>query len=486
MAVTRPRSSVLRIVAVVAAAALLGVACGSTTAPAASPEPTAIAAPPTTPPVTVAPTQTPSAIVQVPGTGTIASTPSPTPTALPTSTPTPVAVPAGLAERLEAIIAPWAGRPAAELELSVSIVLPNGAVFEHEADATLFPASNQKLLTALGAYELLDGDHRFETSLLADGPIVDGTLDGDLVLVAGGDPTLTTEDLRALAAEMGALGVSVVGGDLVIDATRFDDATIAPGWQDWQMPAHVGPLSAFVIDENRGRTDTAFVANPALANGERFAELLGAAGIAIQGDVVLGEAPPSGALLGVHRSEPLDVLITTMLYDSNNVVAEAIAREIGVVVAADGSTPAGVAAIENAARSLGLDLDGTSADASGMSRGNLHSAGDWRRLLQLAPQQPWFDRFLAAMPRSGESGTMRDRYASPEAVGRVVAKTGTIIGGRSLSGYVLPADDRTAEGNGIDDAIVFSIVVNGSASDAAIVLIDELVLALLAHNPGTT
>ena len=72
------------------------------------------------------------------------------------------------------------------------------------------------------------------------------------VLVAGGDPTLTSKD-RSLAAPamlVRAAGITEVGGDLVIDESRFDAACTAPGWQDWQMPAYVGPLSALTVDDN--------------------------------------------------------------------------------------------------------------------------------------------------------------------------------------------------------------------------------------------
>ncbi|MEL7209582.1 MAG: D-alanyl-D-alanine carboxypeptidase, partial [Actinomycetota bacterium] len=94
-------------------------------------------------------------------------------------------------------------------------------------DQPLLPASNQKLITAIGVDALLDGDHRFVTEVVAAGPVVDGTLDGDLVLVAGGDPTLTRvgpHSLAELAGRVRAAGVSLVTGGLVVDAGRHGPA----------------------------------------------------------------------------------------------------------------------------------------------------------------------------------------------------------------------------------------------------------------------
>lgn len=451
----------------------VSAACGSTATDAdrvidtaaaaqvAPPEPVATptAATPNTPPPP--PAATPPLGIDTPApTATI--TPIPTPT--PTSTPTPSA----WQQQAEAIIEPWVGP---DLELSVSIVTQDGVVFEHEPELLLFPASNQKLLTAVGAYELLDSALRFRTDVRSTSQPEAGIVDGDLVLVAGGDPTLTTADLGSLAGQVRSAGVTVVTGDVVIDASRYDDAIAGPGWQDWQLPAHVGPMSALVLDDNRWRSDDAYVNDPALANGERFVQALIAVGIEIRGRTVQGSRPGAQHDIASHQSAELGDLITIMLYNSDNEIAEAVTREIAYEATGLGSTTTGLATITTHLESLGFSMQGANGDGSGLSRLNLHTADDWRRLLEFAGQRDWFPEFFAALPRSGESGTMAERLTGPDTYGRVVAKTGTIIGGRSLSGYALRPDGS---------ATVFSIIVNGSRSDAAITLIDDLVMHLFA------
>ncbi|MFW2380859.1 MAG: D-alanyl-D-alanine carboxypeptidase/D-alanyl-D-alanine-endopeptidase [Acidimicrobiales bacterium] len=353
-------------------------------------------------------------------------------------------------------------RLAAGLDISVSVwVDGHGEVGSINPDLELFPASNQKLFTAVGALELLPPDHRFTTRTLTDSR-------GNLYLHAGGDPTLTWADVKHLAAETAA---GSAFADIVIDASRFEAATMAPGWQDWHIPTYVGPLSALTVDDNRWTKDPEFVAAPALVNGRRFASQLSATGRRIDGEVREGRTPPDAVQLGVHRSAPVETLLRSMLLSSDNQIADALVREIGYIDGDDGSTSTGTAHIRKVIGELGLELVGDDGDGSGLSRANHRSAREWQQLLVLARDQPWFDQFYDALPVAGRSGTLSGRLTGPQTAGNVRAKTGTIIGGRSLSGYLTVASGHEA---------VFSIVVNGDVSHLAQGLIDNFVVSLAA------
>lgn len=124
-----------------------------------------------------------------------------------------VAVPkAGASTDLAAILA-GTGIPADQVGYLL-FDLDSGAVLEaHNPDTRFIPASVAKVPTALAALATLGPDHRFTTELVATGPVVDGRVDGDLYLVGGGDPGLSTDDLAALAGDLARLGiVSVAGG----------------------------------------------------------------------------------------------------------------------------------------------------------------------------------------------------------------------------------------------------------------------------------
>jgi len=144
-------------------------------------------------------------------------------------------------------------------------------VFEHRGDALLAPASTAKLVSCAGALATLGKDFRFETPVVRTGPIVDGELRGDLVLVAKGDPNLSqritpkgrlafrdrdhtyagfTEAelvpgdplvvLREFAKKVKAAGIRRISGDVIVDDGLFQET----------HDSFVGPISAICINDN--------------------------------------------------------------------------------------------------------------------------------------------------------------------------------------------------------------------------------------------
>lgn len=92
---------------------------------------------------------------------------------------------------------------------------------QHRADEPFIPASTTKITTALAALEILGTDFRFATTLLSTGPIEDGTLRGDLYLRGGGDPTLSSDDLRELTGALRGAGVRRIDGRFLFDESLF-------------------------------------------------------------------------------------------------------------------------------------------------------------------------------------------------------------------------------------------------------------------------
>lgn len=120
----------------------------------------------------------------------------------------------------------------------------------HRPDAAFIPASTTKVTTMIAALEILGAEYRFETALLATGEVRDGTLEGDLYLRGGGDPTLATEHLEEMVRGLAAAGVARVAGAFSYDTSLLLEASaIDPSQPD---TASYNPgVSALSVNYNR-------------------------------------------------------------------------------------------------------------------------------------------------------------------------------------------------------------------------------------------
>lgn len=360
-------------------------------------------------------------------------------------------------------------------EAGVSVWIEGyGEVAALEPDVPLVPASNQKLFTAMGALVLLDHDQRFVTELVATGPVTDGTLDGDLVIVGSGDPLIKREgphSLQTLVERVRDAGVTHITGSIVGDETRYDDVRRAPGWLDWQMPLPGGSMSALMVNSNSRTGATSYLADPTEYNADLFEGELEDGGVTVDGDATEGIAPEDGEVLATLESPTIAEIVREMLRESDNMAAELLTKEIGLQVAGEPSTAAGLAAIDAALEEeLCLDLEGVNDDASGISRDDRRSAEEWRLMLESARTKPWFPILYEGLPvAGGETGTLKHRLVGTPAEGDVHAKTGSTGVAVALSGYVTTEGGRTA---------VFSAIANGNQPDPAVAAIDDLVLRI--------
>lgn len=126
---------------------------------------------------------------------------------------------------------------------------------------TFIPASTAKIVTAALALEYLDVDFHFSTTVLADGPIVDGVLQGNLILKGGGDPALTAQSLRDLAGLL-ARGegieapIRAIQGRILLDNSFFANAhpLRGLGWEADDLPwYYAAPPSALACNGNAVR-----------------------------------------------------------------------------------------------------------------------------------------------------------------------------------------------------------------------------------------
>jgi len=134
------------------------------------------------------------------------------------------------------------------------------------------PASNQKILVTAAAWSLLGPDYRFRTEVWATGPFDSSHLDGDLVLIGSGDPSLSarywdddTAALAALADSLRARGPGHVTGSLIVDVAAWDSATVAPTREVEDLAYAYGSTGgAFAIAE--GELEVIAVSGPSVGS----------------------------------------------------------------------------------------------------------------------------------------------------------------------------------------------------------------------------
>ena len=163
---------------------------------------------------------------------------------------------AWLKARLDEIL----GGPAlARAKVSVVVVDPESgkSIYAKNEKSGLNAASNVKIVTEAAGLALLGPEFRWKTSVLGtvspEGgkAVTAGELRGDLYVKTSGDPSLSTQDLSGLAASLAATGLRKVRGGLVIDASAFDSATLAPAFeQKNDSAAFRAPSSAASLNGN--------------------------------------------------------------------------------------------------------------------------------------------------------------------------------------------------------------------------------------------
>ena len=101
--------------------------------------------------------------------------------------------------------------------------------WQYRAQVPMQPASTMKLVTSVVALDRLGPNHRGSTELLSAAPLVDGTLQGDLVIKGGADPELGLPQLWALLLDLRMAGVTHIAGNLRLDRSLFRPARVDQG-----------------------------------------------------------------------------------------------------------------------------------------------------------------------------------------------------------------------------------------------------------------
>lgn len=227
----------------------------------------------------------------------------------------PTTAPAG---KFEGIFREWSEHPQlAGALIGFCLLDENGQVVFASplAHTALCPASALKIAATGAAFGLLGPEFRFETKLSGTAPLdASGVLKGDLILVGGGDPTLSQEDLSKLADMVVAAGLKKVNGRLLVDASIFPPDPVSEHW-NWGDIGNAYGAGAFGVNLDHNRMEIRF--EPGAKVGEP-AKLLGGTpalrdirwenhvvtGPAGSGDAVVVYSQPYGRTITLRGSVP--------------------------------------------------------------------------------------------------------------------------------------------------------------------------------------
>jgi len=370
----------------------------------------------------------------------------------------------------------------------------NEVLFDRGGQSEATPASVIKIVTAAAALQTLGPDTRFETT------VVTGSQPGTVVLVGGGDATLSTlpegqESVYQGAPKLQTLAEQVVAAlrseleegervritEVVLDSSLWspEDRWDSSWSNDARSRGFISQVTALQVDGDR--------ADPTVTLSRRSDNAIDRAGRAFVDElrragntagfvrVSAGTADQGARVLGAVSSQPVSALTTYMLKESDNTLAEVLARHVSLAVGLGGRSDTLGEAMLSALGGVGASADQLVVqDGSGLSPLNRVQPAF---IASLLAQVYRGDQALAGvrdgLPISGVDGSLKDRFtlANSSAHGFVFAKTGSISTVRSLAGIVSAQD-------GTD--LVFAFFSSGEVGDQTRVALENLTTGVFA------
>lgn len=336
----------------------------------------------------------------------------------------------------------------------------SGAVIDAESNATVWskngsttkmPASTNKLVTASNALSLFGPGKRFTTQVRS------GSTADRVVLVGSGDPSLKSAGLDAMARTTASalLAQKITAARVYVDDDVFPTPTLATGWKASYVPDSITPVRGLVRDQ-RSDADTSAEA------GRYFRDRLKAYGVTAAAYSGRANASASSKVIASTSGSTLSTIVSTMLLNSDNEIAEALHKQVGIALG-QGATWSGARTAQAKQLAAQQLTSGALYDGSGLSRSDRISALQLVAIVDrgLDPrfqERLWPLQSAQAMPTAGRTGTLKSRFTTAQskcAVGKVWAKTGTLSDVVALAGFTKGTDGRVK---------AFAFVVNGKSS----------------------
>lgn len=399
--------------------------------------------------------------------------------------------------------------PAANVGIYIENIRTGEVVMDVNGEIPLIPASVTKAITSATVLSTSSPDDCFETEIIADGPIKNGILKGNIVVYATGDPTIESAYFPeysgvadSVASALRHMGVKEVSGCVLASYPAAMEECVPDGWMSedlmWPYGAAHHALNyadnKFVLSmpskrcqpeipglkinfvpsrratkiemSNKKITVTgrkSRKSSTALSNPDPESSMCKAIELALigQGVAVSGKKlKHSGhrTLIYRHQSPKYADILKSLMFRSDNMMTEGMLR----TVAAGRSRKDAIDAELTLWANNGVDTCGiVIEDGSGLSRNNRitpYFLADV--LVWMARNNNSDNRYLQCFPRAGQDGTMRNFLKDSPLDGRLATKTGSMRNVQCYAGYMLGDD-------GVPSHVVV-VMLNGFSSRATV------------------
>ncbi|MGY4871037.1 D-alanyl-D-alanine carboxypeptidase/D-alanyl-D-alanine endopeptidase [Mycolicibacterium elephantis] len=405
----------------------------------------------------------------------------PAATAAPGVVPVSESAPKPRPDRMAAVLAPALADPnLGHFTGRIADAITGEQLWEQGADVPMQPASTNKTLTAAAALLALDRDARLTTRVFT------GDKPGVVVLKGGGDPTLSAAPegqetwyrdaarISDLAEQVRRAGIDATAVE--VDVSAYSGPTMAHGWDPGDIDGgDIAPMESVMLDAGRTQpvsVDSARSRTPALDAGRALA-------VALEVDpakvTVLPGPSRGGKEIAAVQSPPLINRLREMMNASDNVMAEAIGREVAAAAGKPQSFDGAASAVLGELKAAGIDTAGARLfDSSGLSVDDRLTAKTLDEVVSVAvgDEHPRLRPLVDLLPIAGGSGTLSNRFLgtefSREAAGFLRAKTGSLTGTNTLAGFLTDASGRV---------LTFAFISN-DAGPMGLVALDTLAATL--------
>lgn len=365
-------------------------------------------------------------------------------------------------------------------------------------DVPLTPASVTKSVTAATVLALHNPEERIATEIKIRGHIKGETLDGDVIVYASGDPTVESEFFPdyagfadSIAAAISVLGIKKIKGEVEIDLSSMPDEGFPSGWQSndissnygtghqtatfadntltLRMPSKVtvpytpglkivkaGKRGKMRASSSRGSSKVTVSGKiPRKGNAVKIpnplpsSSMKGAVEVALKDYGIELEKPGKGGrkensveetLVYTHLSPPVREILKSLMYRSDNTMAEGMLRFLAPAKGRDEA----LRMEKEYWQSRTVDFtDIVIRDGSGLSREDRLTPYFLADInVMMAQDSLIAPYYVDLFPKAGLDGTMKRSFLETPLEGRIALKTGTLNGVRTLSGYLLDSKGR--------------------------------------------